>query len=374
MGEELKGKVSADISQFQTGIAKAKAIAKDFGVSAEKNLGIGAFKGMIAGALSVGAVTNGINALLEKADGIDALAKRFDLTAEAVQSIQYAADQSGASAEAMFIGLKKVSMAQQEALGGNKDLAAAFSNLGISIDDLKTKTFEQIFFQIGKNVNGASLATVKLDDAIKVFGKSGDQVLGAMRDGFAEVAEGAKAAGVVIANETVSRLAKANDELAKLKKQAIVIAGEAAAPATSAISRMDEAMNVAATLRAQRSLFQNTIDDLSGLGTWSDIFGALSVKPSAKFFEKTKDDQGGAAPPPPTPNVPVFKGVSIPSMNLTSNQQIGAYSAQNPMLNRQLAIEQAMLDLQRKAEKSSVDTARNTAETVKQLARLSDFQ
>jgi len=374
MGEELKGKVSADISQFQTGIAKAKAIAKDFGVSAEKNLGIGAFKGMIAGALSVGAVTNGINALLEKADGIDALAKRFDLTAEAVQAIQYAADQSGASAEAMFTGLKKVSMAQQEALGGNKDLAAAFSNLGISIDDLKTKTFEQIFFQIGKNVNGASLATVKLDDAIKVFGKSGDQVLGAMRDGFAEVAEGAKAAGVVIDNNLTQQLANAKDQLGKLNAQLTVKGADV----------------LVASLRVAAKVL-----DESALGWYSRVVGAMSAGQSLSKATKTasevsfskdledtlnpkKKDKNqslieGAANGDQSKAVSSFKGVSIPSMNLTSNQQIGAYSAQNPMLNRQLAIEQAMLDLQRKAEKSSVDTARNTAETVKQLARLNDF-
>lgn len=377
MGEEMKGRIALDTSLFSAGIGKAKALAKDFGVSAEKNLGISAFKGMVAGALSVGAVTNGLNSLLEKADGIDALAKRFDLTAEAVQSIQFAADQSGASAESMFVALKKINVAQQEALGGSKDMIEAFAGLGVTIEDLRSKNFEQIFYQIGQRVNGASLESVRMGDAIKVMGKSGDQVLGAMRDGFADIAKGARDAGVVIKNETVSRLAEANDKLGKLRAQATTIAGEAAGTISTGISKTQNATDVAVLMRTQSSAFENWIDDLTGgVATWARLLGAFTVDPSdiaLNKLPKKSDVKGGTGEASGIAR-PTLGKISIPSMNLTSSQQIGAYSAQNPMLNRQIAIEQAMLELQRKAEKAATDTARNTAETVKVLQRNSDYE
>lgn len=377
MGEEMKGRIALDTSLFSAGIGKAKALAKEFGVSAEKNLGISAFKGMVAGALSVGAVTNGLNSLLEKADGIDALAKRFDLTAEAVQSIQFAADQSGASAESMFVALKKINIAQQEALGGSRDMIEAFAGLGVTIEDLRSKNFEQIFYQIGQRVNGASLESVRMGDAIKVMGKSGDQVLGAMRDGFADIAKGARDAGVVIKNETVARLAEANDKLGKLKAQATTIAGEAAGTISTGISKTQNATDVAVLMRTQSSAFENWIDDLTGgVATWARLLGAFTVDPSdiaLNKLPKKSDVKGGTGEASGIAR-PTLGKVSIPSMNLTSNQQIGAYSSQNPMLNRQIAIEQAMLELQRKAEKAATDTARNTAETVKVLQRNSDYE
>lgn len=371
MGEELKGKISLDATQFASGINKAKSLAKEFGVSAEKNLGISAFKGMVAGALSVGAVTNGITSLLEKADGIDALAKRFDLTAEAVQAIQYAADQSGASAESRFVALKKINVAQQEALNGNKETRAAFAGLGVTMDDLRSKNFEQLFYQIGNRVNGASLESVKLGDAIKVMGRGGDEVLGAMRDGFSEVARNAKAAGVVIQNDIVKALADAKDKLGTLSAQFTVVGADVLIKALGAAAKvLDQSLvgwyaRAAGALSAGASLSESmrTAFEAPWVKELNDLLKASPKKPSgtvAVSVEPKKQKELGR--------------ISIPSMNLTSNQQIGAYSSQNPFLNRQLAIEQAMLDLQRKVAKATEDTARNTAEVARKTPTGSDYE
>ena len=375
MGEEMKGKVGLDISAFQAAITKAKSMALQFGTAVGKVSKLSGFAGAAASAISIGAVTSGISSLLEKADGIDALAKRFDLTAEAVQAIQYAADQSGASADSMFVALKKINVAQQESLNGNKETAAAFAGLGVTMDDLRSKNFEQLFYQIGNRVNGASLESVKLGDAIKVFGKTGDQVIGAMRDGFADIAKGAREAGVVIQNEAVAKLAEANDKLNKLKAQAVTIAGNAAGPISTGISKAQNATDVAVLMRTQGGALQNWIDDLSGgLVTWTRILGALTVDPSDVRLNpvKPKGDQIGVNVEPEKKKE--LGRISIPSMNLTSNQQIGAYSSQDPFLNRQIAIEQAMLELQRKAAKDAAETAKNTAQTVKQLQKNSDYE
>ena len=373
MGEEMKGRIALDTSLFSAGIGKAKALAKDFGVSAEKNLGISAFKGMVAGALSVGAVTNGLNSLLEKADGIDALAKRFDLTAEAVQSIQFAADQSGASAESMFVALKKINIAQQEALGGSKDMIEAFAGLGVTIEDLQSKNFEQIFYQIGQRVNGASLESVRMGDAIKVMGKSGDQVLGAMRDGFADIAKGARDAGVVIKNELVRELANAKDQIGVLSAKLTVVGAEVLVKALAVGAKVFDDSLVGWYSRAAGALSAGA-SFAESMRTASNAPWVKELNDLLKATPKKVSDKGAVGGSVTAIERPELGKVSIPTMNLTSNQQIGAYSAQNPMLNRQIAVAEAMLELQRRGQKMAQDTAQNTAETVKVLQRNSDYE
>lgn len=369
MGEEMKAVVGADISGFTTGITKAKSLAKEFGVSAERNLGIGAFKGMVAGALSVGAVTSAISGLLDKADGIDAISKRFDITAEAVQSIQFAAEQTGTSADSMFSALKKLVSKQADAAGGNEKLVAAFAKLGVSAEDLKSKNVEQLFYQIGSKVNGTSLETDKLSAATTLFGKAGFSVLGAMRDGFADVAKGARDAGVVIRNELVRELANAHDVLAKFNAKKTVLTA----------NLLEGGMKAGAKV----------MDD-SLLGWWSRAFGALSTGQGfGKSFEQAsnmswrkdlddllkadmKKPKNGVKAQEPKEIEP-FRGVNVKPLSLTQNQQVGAYSAQDPILNRQVQISEALLEWQKKTNAETNKIAKNTEDTVKALIEANDY-
>lgn len=355
MGEDMKGRVALDISNFEHGLLKAKGLARSFGISAESSLGIGAFKGMVAGALSVAAVTSGITSLLAKADGIDAMGKRFNVSAESIQAIQFAADQSGASSEAMFMGLKKLTIAIEEARGGNADYIDSLKGLGVSFADIKSKNAEQLFYEIGARINGTSAEATKLTDGIKVFGRSGDQVLGAMRDGFAWVAKSAKEAGVVIENLDVQKLADAHDKIAKLKGQAVSVFARVVA------SQLDLSSNLSKTLRAAfdlvfRGIKPKPLKPERERGNFADRDGAPSKKAESEKVTPFADWQREARSTAQSE----FKGVSFQAPSLTANQSIGAYSSQNPYLQRQLAIDQEMLSLERKALEKLNETAMNT--------------
>ena len=360
MGEEMRGRVSLDLSAFERAALKGQQVAKNFGVSVEKSLGISQFKGMVAGALSVAAVTSSVNALLEKADGIDALAKRFDITAEGIQSIQYAADQTGASAESMFMALKKLTVALEEARDGNKEYRNALLALGVSLGDIKSKNAEQVFYQIGKRAEGAAGETMKFSDGIKVFGRAGDQALGSMRDGFATVAAGAKKAGVVIENDFVKKLADAHDQVQKLKAQITVGGASILSPIVSYIQSLGSRLG-AASVAAQNT--NQTGDDKKDIAQLYRFLGAMTVGVGGDFevrkakLKRAVDGGGG-------PGLK-FRGASFSAPNLTDNQRIGAFSNQNPFLNRQLAIEQEMVKIQNAIKKATEDTAKAAQATVR---------
>ena len=378
MGDELKGRVSLDLSPFERAALKGQQVAKKFGLSVESSLGVGAFKGMVAGALSVAGVTSAITSLLAKADSIDALSKRFSISAEAIQAIQFAADQSGTSSDAMFMGLKKLTVALEEAKGGSKEYIKALGGLGVSLADIKSKNAEQLFYQIGQRINGTSAEAVKLTDGIKVFGRAGDQVLGSMRDGFTKVADAARQTGRVIKEDIVRELADAKDAWEDLKQQAVV-KGAGALSFTGGVgkrvlSAIDIGFNTGKRYKRKgmsdpgwdeadllASSLENIIEDSLG-GIFYRTLGALTVEPGGRFSVRNAKSKVGTNQANNTPLIETARpqSISFSAPNLTGNQQVGAYSAMNPFLNRQIAIEQAILDLQKKAVVAQEQTARNT--------------
>lgn len=371
MGEAMRGVVTADISNFQAGILKAKGLAKSFGISAESSLGVGAFKGMVAGALSIGAVTAGVQALLNKADGIDALAKRFDISAESIQSIQFAADQSGASSEAMFMGLKKLSIALEEAKGGDDEFIKSLKSMGVSLNDIKTKGAEAIFYQIGARINGTSKESVKLTDGIKVFGRAGDVVLGAMRDGFTQVAKEAKNLGTVISNIDVKKLADAHDNLEKTKAQITAKMATGAVSAIEGLGGIGKSVTKGSMIGYYSAVIASMIEgkDLNDSMVAAEVarqdLGDGEGVDRDAMLDSAKKRRLNKKNIPEVVNVvaPDFRVASFQSPNLSGNQSVGAFSGQNPFLERQIAIERQMLELQTKMEEHARKTAEATAKT-----------
>ncbi len=374
MGEEMKGKVALDISGFERAALRAKGIAKDFGISTERSLGIHHFKGMVAGALTIGAVEHAIEALMEKSHGIEIVAKRFDLTAEAVQSIQYAADQTGISSEMMFKGLQKLALAQEKARGGDVKAAGALKILGVSMDNVKSKSFEEVFFEIGRAANGTEKEILKDKAANDLFGKAGYQILGAMREGFAGVAAGAKAAGMVIENDVVRRLADAQKKLERFKQRVTVSTGQAIG---SVMDFHDRAAAAKKTIFGSEPSDRNLgapMDPAKTILSWIRFFKVLENPPRERGQWADRDkvdivkskkavDSGSVA-------ASLFEGAHFNGPNLTSNQKIGAYSSQNPFLDRQLAIEAEMLSIQKKIEDHAKKTSKSTDEVVEALKNL----
>jgi hypothetical protein len=372
MGEEMKGKVSLDVSAFESAARKAQDTAKNFGLSVERSLGVGAFKGMVAGALTVGAVTHEIMGLIHKADEIDKVSKRFDITAESVQAIQFAAEQSGSSAETMFKAMKKLAMAQEKAKGGNDEYVASLQSLGVSVQEISTLTPEQLFYRIGDAMAKAEAGSVKFADANKVLGKSSDSVLAAMRDGFTDVAKKAKETGLVIRDELVAQLAEAKDKLEEFEQRKTVAKANALGLAGYELTRGSAATAAAVQVRTQRSKLAQAFASFLNVGDLAAYLGGLTVDPAKLFFEKKKYKKKTGVDDKTAPEPPKLERVTIPGLNLTANQQIGAYSGQNPLLNRQLAIDQAMLDLQRKVADEAKKTAQNTEKLITAL-QVNDF-
>lgn len=102
--------------------------------------------GLVAGAgAAVGGMLALANKTAETADVIDKLSERTGINREELQRWKYAAEQSGGDIGKLEVGMKKLSDVMDGATSGSKANVEAFNKIGISLDDLKTKSQSEIF-------------------------------------------------------------------------------------------------------------------------------------------------------------------------------------------------------------------------------------
>lgn len=181
-------------------------------------------KGLLAlaagGAAVVGIFGEMVISTAEAGAQIALASEKLGINAQALQELKYAADQSNVSFESLTTGLKFLSKNAGEARQGSTELQAAFAGIKttdakghlLAVDDLLTNVVDH-FQKIPK---GAEQTTF----AIKVFGRSGVDMVPMLKKGsagLAELREEAYSLGVVLDKEAIEASEHFEHSLKKLK-------------------------------------------------------------------------------------------------------------------------------------------------------------
>lgn len=185
----------------------------------KKGKGVGATLGSMVGkaALVGGAVSAGVGAagaallsLANKAaataDEIDKLSERTGINREELQRWKYAAGQSGADIGSLEVGMKKLSGVMDDASNGNKKAVAAFEKLGISVDDLKNKSQEDIFSTLMTGLGDMEQGAERNALGADLLGKSYTEMLPLLNaggEGMTQLKNRADELGLVMSEEGV---------------------------------------------------------------------------------------------------------------------------------------------------------------------------
>lgn len=150
---------------------------------------------------------------------IDDLSKRTGVSSTALQAYQFAADQSGVSVETFGKSLQKLTINLGEAQTGNAAAIKAFTELGLSVQDLAGLSpqvaFEKVAAAIAELPNPAQQAAA----AVSLFGKSGIDLVPVFQEGagfLQEMREEAERLGTVLSEDQVGALAGLDDSIAKV--------------------------------------------------------------------------------------------------------------------------------------------------------------
>lgn len=221
MAAEVKATLSLDQSQFQAGINKAGANLNAFATGQ-----LGAIKGQLAAAFTVGAITSLMSSAVEVGSRFADLAKITGVSSVELQKLDFAARQSGTSIEEIIPALKKLSVAIVDARGGGKETSAAFERLGISAEELKSLSADEVFLQIADAVKNASDPTQTMADIVQVLGRSANELKPLMMEGSAGIRNlmnAAEAAGVVMSDDLTKAMDEVGDRMEILKRRWTVI-------------------------------------------------------------------------------------------------------------------------------------------------------
>lgn len=183
----------------------------------------------IGAAFSAGSLMGVIDML----DKLDDMAEKTGISVEALSQLRYAGESVGTTQEQMAHGLTKLTKLMGEAAGGNEQAAETFKTLGVQIRsaDGGLRSTELVLADVAQRFSGWEDGPAKAALAMRVFGKSGEDMIPMLNLGAAglqSMASEAKQLGAVFGADAAKNAADFNDHLTKIK-----LASEAGAVAIS---------------------------------------------------------------------------------------------------------------------------------------------
>lgn len=219
----LFGTIFVDNARANESIHQTEENAERTGNSLLAGVGKAAKFGVaIAGAASVaiGGMIGLASKTAETADFIDKLSERTGVNREELQRWKYAADQSGADVSKFEVGIKKLSSAMDGAKSGAKGSIEAFNTLGISMQEVKTKSPSEMLDTVMKKLADMPDSAERNVLGNQLLGKSYSDMLpllNAGSKGIEELKNRADSLGLVMSEDAVKANVKFGDTLADVK-------------------------------------------------------------------------------------------------------------------------------------------------------------
>jgi hypothetical protein len=241
----------------------------------------------LAGAFAMNKIIGGFSTAIEKGDQLQDLANRFGVSAVSIQEIGNAASLSGAGVEDVAAAMNKLSKNAGEAIGGNETMAESFAKIGLSVEDLKTMSPEDLFMSLSKAMaSGTIPATEQLAVASDVAGKSVGALMETLRMGPEAISTNGQAMGVWSA-DTILQLSEASDAIKTLQNKFTVgfgIMAQGIMPVIKTLEMLSEQLGF--SIAAASALMSGDFKDVIGiLGTGTTArknFGKDTTAPKAK--------------------------------------------------------------------------------------------
>ena len=225
-------KAESALGRFKTALSgisdKLKAVSEKTAEMAQKTRGMS-----VAAAGALTAIGGIAYKAAQNADDLNTMAKQTGFTTDELQKMQYAADRIDVSMETITGAAAK--MTRQ--LGSNED---KFASLGVATRDVNGnfRSTSDIFYDTVKALSQIDNETERDVAAMDIFGKSANELAGVIDDGGAALrgfGKEAEDAGLIMSQDTLDGLNQVNDEIDRLKAQAVGTLAQAGAKALQAL-------------------------------------------------------------------------------------------------------------------------------------------
>lgn len=221
---KLFGSILIDNDKANASIAKteghAEGLANKFGDGIKTAAKWGA--AIAAGAVAAGA---GLFAITKKAaetaDTIDEMSQKLGLSRKGYQEWSFVLKENGMEIEQLKGGMKKLTNSFDDLKSGSKTATESFKRIGLSYEDLKGLTQEQIFDKTITALQGVKDSTERAALANDLLGKSGAElapILNAGAGSIDQLKQKARDLGIVLDDEAIDAGAKFADTMEEVNE------------------------------------------------------------------------------------------------------------------------------------------------------------
>jgi hypothetical protein len=224
--------IGADPTKF---FAALKGVNKSIG-SIGKAMSSAGTKMAAIGAGVVGPIFASAAAFANVGSVLNDMSKRTGVATESLSVLQFAAEQTGTDMGGVETALKKMQKAIFAAGTGSKEAADALAMVGLSASDLEGLSADQQMGKIADGLMAIQDPGARAAVAMKIFGKSGTDILPMLEGGSAGMAAfavEAKRLGLIMDSETAAKADSLGDAIDAVKasmKMAFIQVGGAVAP------------------------------------------------------------------------------------------------------------------------------------------------
>ena len=241
MDATATAKLALDASGLDRGLQSANASLDRFA----KQTG-----SVLAGAFAFDKLISGFSSAIEKGDQLQDIAEKFGVSASKLQMLGNAASVFGSGVEQVSAGLNKLSLAQQKAVSGEQGaeaLVATFAEVGISLEELRSMTAEDIFLKIADNFASGANDGRQFVIVNELLGKAQTDLIKVLNQGSTAIVEQGNAIGVY-SDEAIANLSALSDEMKKLQNNIDLGFGNMASVINSVITGLQDALEVSVML------------------------------------------------------------------------------------------------------------------------------
>lgn len=263
---DLVVNLSANTQKFDKNISKSQGGLKDFASSAVSLLNpvTASLVAITGAAVGVGAAIWGLQGRIGDLAGVADKAAQTGLSGAFLQQLEFAADQSGVSAETLTGGIKKLTVMIGKAADGNKEASETLKEFGLNAKELQKLSPEQQFLKISEAIGKIPTASGRAAAAVKIFGKSGIEMTTLFAGGLDDITklmQDAKDIGIGLDDEQLKRVADADDALQKMYASIGAMVDQVAVGLAPSFEKVAE--NVTGLIAPVTKLFDtfNNMDD-----------------------------------------------------------------------------------------------------------------
>lgn len=221
---KLFGSIFIDNEKANQSIAKTEKQAESLssklgnGIKTAAKWGAGIAMGAAAAGTALFATAS---KAAEATDRIDKMSQKLGMTREGFQEWDFILSQNGASIDSLGAGMKTLTNQVDELAKGGKVATEAFTELGLSYDDLAGLSRQEIFEKTIVALQGIEDETKRAALANDLLGRSGQELaplLNAGSDSIEKMKQQARDLGLIINDEAIDAGVKFTDTMDQLKR------------------------------------------------------------------------------------------------------------------------------------------------------------